>query len=157
MRLRRSGYSFIELMVVMAFIGLLTRLAIPRYSDMKRRALAASIIGDVHAVRVALFTRYAEIQAFPPDAGPGTIPADLVDYLPKGFQFTHPDYQYDYEVWQLAGGTPGDPQQETMIGVAVTVNDVRLANQLVFTASKGYGPFQSGNKVTFFVTGFSGS
>jgi hypothetical protein len=44
-----------------------------------------------------------------------------------------------------------------MIGLAVIVTDPRLATQLVLTASKGYGPFLSGNKVTFFITGFSGT
>jgi type II secretory pathway pseudopilin PulG len=157
MRRVRRGYSIVELLVVLAFIGLLTRLAIPRYTDMKRRATAASIIGDIHAIRVGLFTRYAEVQTWPPEVGTGVVPPELVTYLPNLFTFTHPDFVYDYEVWSLSGGTPGDPQQSTMIGVAVIVNDVKLANQLVITASKGYGPFLNGNKVTFFVTGFTGS
>ena len=157
MRCRRPGYSIIELMVVLAFIGLLTRLAIPRYGDMKRRATAAAIIGDVHAIRVALFTRYVEAQDWPAETGPGAIPPALTDYLPDQFSFAHPDYEYDYEVWALSGGTPTDPQQETMIGVAVTMQDGKLADQLILTASRGYGPFRAGNKVTFFVTGFTGS
>jgi len=144
-------------MTVLTLIGLLVRLAVPRLSDMKRRALAASIIGDVHAVRVGLFSRFAETQTFPAETGPGVVPAEIAGYLPDGFSFTRPDYEYDYEVWTLAAGTPLDPQQETMIGVAVTVNDSRLADQLIITASKGYGPFRSGNTVTFFIAGFSGS
>lgn len=156
MRARR-GYSFVELLVVLIFIGLLVNLAIPRYYDMKRRATAASILGDVHAVRVALFSRFAEHQAFPSETGPGMVPPDLVEYLPDGFTFTRPDYEYDYEVWSMSSGTPVDPGQETMIGVAVTINDPNLVTQLLITASKGYGPFHAGNKVTFFITGFSGT
>ena len=34
---RRRGFSLIELMTVMAVIGLLAALGIPRYRDMKRR------------------------------------------------------------------------------------------------------------------------
>jgi len=157
MKRRRLGYSLIELLVVLAFIGLLARMAVPRYSDMKRRATAAAIIGDVHAIRLALFTRFAETQNWPPESGPGVVPPDLVSYMPGQFTFTRPDYEYDYEVWSLSSGTPGDPQQDTMIGVAVTVNDMKLVQQLLITASRGYGPFVAGNKVTFFVTGFSGS
>jgi type II secretory pathway pseudopilin PulG len=153
----RRGYSFVELLVVLIFLGLLTRLAVPRYTDMKRRALSASILGDVHAVRVALLTRFAEAQDFPPEHGPAVVPPDLIEYLPDSFSFSHPDYTYDYEVWTLSAGTPLDPGQETMIGLAVTMNDPRLVSQLLLTASKGYGPFLSGNKVTFFITGFSGS
>jgi general secretion pathway protein G len=157
MKRMRRGYSFVELLVVLTFIGLLARLAVPRYADMKRRAISASIMGDIHAVRVGLFTRFAEMQDFPAEQGPGVVPADLMSYLPDSFSFSHPDFTYDYERWTLAAGTPGDPGQETMIGLAVIVTDPRLATQLVLTASKGYGPFLSGNKVTFFITGFSGT
>ena len=40
----RRGFSFIEILIVMIIIGLLARIAIPHYTDMKRRAIAASIM-----------------------------------------------------------------------------------------------------------------
>ena len=60
-------------------------------------------------------------------------------------------------MWQLSGGTPLNPQQETIIGVAVTANDPRLTQQMLKIAGKGYLPAVAGNKVTFFVSGLSGS
>jgi prepilin-type N-terminal cleavage/methylation domain-containing protein len=154
---RRRGFSFIELLVVLIFLGLLARLGIPRYSDMKRRATAAAILGDVHAIRVAAFTYYTEKQTWPPESGPGAVPSGLVDYLPANFSFTRVDREYDYEVWSLSTGTPGNPTQEYMIGVAVDLTDPELATRVLKTASRGYGPFAAGNKVTFFITGFAGN
>ena len=144
----RRGFSFIELLVAMIFIGLLARLAVPRYADMKRRAVAASIIGDVHTIRLAAFTYYTEFGSFPPDAADGTLPAQLVSSLPDGFTFDRPDYDYDWHVWTVVnGGTP-----ETLVGVTVTVADSRLIPRLVLAAGAGYIPIVTTSKITFLVT-----
>lgn len=152
---RRAGYSFVELLLVMIFLGLLARLAVPRYGDMKRRAVATAIVADVYVIRVAAFMHYTEKQAWPPDYGSGVVPPELVQYLPDSFTFVHPDYTYDYEIWTLTGGTPDDPQQEEVMGVAVTVNNPKLAQAVLLVAQKGYAPIVSGNKVTFLLTGIS--
>jgi type II secretory pathway pseudopilin PulG len=136
----------------MALIGILASMAIPRYSDMKRRAIAASIVGDVHAIRVAAFSYYTEKSQFPPDAGPGVVPPELITYLPRDFQFALPDYTYDYESWSVSGGLPGS-QATTIIAVSITTQDPLLAEFVLKLAGRGYVPFASGNKVTFFVTG----
>ena len=154
---RRAGYSYIELLLVMIFIGLLARLAVPRYGDMKRRAVATAIVADVYAIRLAAFTHYTEKQAWPSESGSGVVPTELVSYLPQNFTFVHPDYSYDYELWTLSGGTPENPQQEEIMGVAVTVSDTRLAQAVLQVAKKGYAPIVSGNKITFLLTGASTS
>ena len=44
---QRSGFSIIELMVVMTIIGVLTTIAIPRLQYTRERALRASMISDL--------------------------------------------------------------------------------------------------------------
>ena len=151
MRLRR-GFSLMELLITMAFIGLLARIAIPRYGEMKRRAIAASIMGDVHAIRIAAFTHYTEHGAFPPDAGLGQLPTQLIDNLPNGFSFDRIDYDYDWEVWT---STNGSGNSETLVGITVLVTDSRLAAQLVKTAGPGYIPVVTPTQVTFLVSSAS--
>lgn len=145
---RRRGVTFVELMVVLAFIGLLARLAVPRYGDMKRRAQAASIVGDMHTLRVASFAFYTENRTWPGDASAGVVPAELVTYLPDQFSFTRPDWTYDFERWTLSDG-------DEVVGVTVTTNDHNLVNAVVNIAGRGYGPFVNGNKVTFLFTGIT--
>lgn len=144
---KRRGFSFIELLITMIFIGLLAQLAVPRYREMKMRATAASIIGDVHTIRVAAFTYYTENGAFPPDAANGTAPAQLIANLPDGFTFTRPDFEYDWHVWTT--GT------ENLVGITVTVTDPRLATRLVAQAGAGYIPIITPTAVTFLVSGAS--
>lgn len=148
----RRAFSIIELLLTMTIIGLLARIGVPRYSDMKRRAIASSILGDVHTIRLASFTHYTEHGSFPSDAATGQVPAQLVDGLPLGFSFNKPDYDYDYDVWTM---TNGSGNSETLIGVTVIVSDPRLAAQLVRMAGAGYIPIVTPTSVTFLVSSAS--
>lgn len=151
MRMRRA-FSIIELLITMALIGLLVRIAVPRYSDMKRRAIDASILGDVHAIRIAAYTHYTEHGAFPPDAGVGQLPTQLIENLPTGFSFDRIDYDYDWHVWTAINGSGNS---ETLIGITVVVTDSRLAAQLVKTAGQGLIPIVTPTQVTFLVSSSS--
>lgn len=144
----RRGFSFVELLVTMIFIGLLASIAVPRYSEMKLRATAASIIGDVHAIRVAAFTHYTEHGIFPPDAASGTPPAQLVANLPNGFSFDRTDYDYDWHVWSVTNGG----NAETLVGITVSVADARLIPRLVLAAGAGYIPIVTPTQITFLVS-----
>jgi prepilin-type N-terminal cleavage/methylation domain-containing protein len=148
MRLRRA-FSLAELLVTLTLIGLLARIAVPRYGDMKRRDTAAAIMGDVHAIRIAAFTYYTEKAAFPPDVATGRLPPQLVDNLPTGFTFDRPDFDYDWHVWSV---TSSSGNAETLVGITVYVSDPRLSAQLVLSAGSGYIPVVTPTQVTFLVS-----
>lgn len=136
----------------MAMIGLLARIAIPRYGEMKRRALAAAIMGDVHTIRLASFSHYTEHGAFPSDAGAGVVPPELVVGLPLGFSFTRPNYDYDFDIWTM---TNGSGNTETLVGITVIVIDTRITAQLVKMAGAGFIPIVTPTTVTFLVSSAS--
>src|SRR5687767_13214437 len=98
-RRRRRGFSLIELMTVMAVIGLLAALGIPRYRDVKRRAHSAAVVSDFNTVRIAAYNYFAEHSTYPADGSAGSPPATLVPYLPTNFEFTTANYTLDYDVW----------------------------------------------------------
>jgi hypothetical protein len=148
MRVRRA-FSFAELLLTMTFIALVARIAIPRYHDLKLRATAAAIVGDVHAIRVAAFTHRTEKGSFPPDEATGALPAELVGNLPAGFSFSRPDFDYNWRVWSA---TNAAGETETLVGITVLVSDPQLATRLVFAAGAGYIPIVTPSQVTFLVT-----
>lgn len=121
----RHGFSLIELMTVMAVIGLLAALGIPRYREMKRRAHSAAVVSDFNTVRVAAYNYFADHATYPPDGAAGAPPAALVPYLPQGFEFTSATYTLDYDVWP----SPLNPSQ-LVVGVTVTTGDTELINMI---------------------------
>ena len=54
----RSGFTLIELVIVIAILGILTGIAIPRYIDMQEEARGAQVIANLRTIESAA-TLYA--------------------------------------------------------------------------------------------------
>lgn len=145
---RRRGFSLIELMTVMAVIGLLAALGIPRYREMKRRAFSANVASDFNTVRVAAYNYFADHATYPPDGAPGIAPAALVPYLPQNFEFGNAIYTLDYDVWP----SPLNPTQ-MVIGVTVTSRDQELVNMIARNIRAGGMGLNVGNGYTYIFAG----
>ncbi len=60
---KQKGFTLIELMIVVAIIGILASIAIPQFASFRTKAFNASAISDLRGVRLAeeaLFTDYQE-------------------------------------------------------------------------------------------------
>lgn len=156
MRARR-GFSISELLIVLTIMGLLVRLGMPRYGELRRQAEARAIIGDIQSVRVAAYNYNTEHQAWPGNASVGAVPKELVALLPAGFTFKRPTYTMDYEVWN--GGTVSKVQQGSSVTVGLTVDsqDKLLVNALRNATSAGIPYIVSGTQTTFLLAGFGGN
>ena len=86
----RKGFTFIELLIVCAVIGILAGLAVLKYMDLRYRALSAQVVGDLEAIRLAAYTGYYETGSWAAETGPGLMPAQLVPWLPASRAFQVP-------------------------------------------------------------------
>jgi type IV pilus assembly protein PilA len=80
MKLIQKGFTLIELMIVVAIIGILAAIAIPAYQDYTIRAQVTEGLTLSDAVKVAVADFYTQNGAFP---APG-----LVTAAPAGLGFT---------------------------------------------------------------------
>ena len=71
----RRGFTLIELMVVVAVIGILTAIAIPLYTNMQVRARVAKAQADSRALVSAISVYTAHMQTLPPNLAALNAPA----------------------------------------------------------------------------------
>ena len=126
-RSRESGFSLLELLIVCAVIGIIANIMIPALYSALYRAKAARIMEDYNLVRTMASQHYVDHSFFPAETGPGIEPPELSSYLQGRLVWTHPDYQYDWELWVDGSGNPTQPATGVIVGFSVVTSDPALA------------------------------
>ena len=71
-----KGFTLIELMIVVAIIGILAAIAIPAYQDYTVRAKVSEGLNLSSAAKVAISERWQDTGAFPPSNGLAGLPTN---------------------------------------------------------------------------------
>jgi prepilin-type N-terminal cleavage/methylation domain-containing protein len=153
MRGTRTGFTFVEMLIVMIVLGILAALATLKWIDLRNRAFTAQAASDLDAVRLAAYSVWYETNAWPAEVGAGTVPLEMVPYLPKNFSFDKPEYSLDWENFAPPGGGPSGSAQ-----VYVVLSSTNSRMQLALQQTLGNkGPFFiTGNDLTFVIVGPDG-
>ncbi|MDZ4674048.1 MAG: type II secretion system protein [Gemmatimonadota bacterium] len=72
--MNRSGFSLVELLVVVAILGILATLGLPRLNTMRERAVVASMISDLRNLASAQVAFYSTYQDFANGVAPQEVP-----------------------------------------------------------------------------------
>ena len=64
-RKSNKGFTLIELMIVIAIIGILAAIAIPQFAQYRRKAFNAAAESDLRNFKTAMEATYADNQAYP--------------------------------------------------------------------------------------------
>ncbi len=114
MLMRKKGFTLIELMIVVAIIGILAAIAIPQYANLVAKSQEGSTKGNLGTIRSALSIYYGDTE--------GVYPLDTLDslttsqrYLPVVPTAILPKNNQ---------GNPGHPVSSAVLGATpATVND----------------------------------
>lgn len=147
--MRRRGFTLIEMLIVMLVIGILASIAVLKYIDLTNEALSAKVTSEMHVIRLATLNYYFDTQAWPADAPPGSVPPELVSYLPGNFAFTQKKYLLDFD--NVAGPSGG-----STVGITVQSPDTRLTNKLVSRLGSGTPYLVVGGTLTYVIVDADG-
>ena len=149
---RRGGFTLVELVVVVAVVSILARIALPSVEEAIARARAAAAVGDVEVVRTAAANYHARTNQWPAEAQPGVVPPELIEDLPDGFTFDRETYALDWERWTLPGGISEGAFPRTLLGVSIATPDELLGNAVAALIGDG-GWYSLGHNSTFLIDG----
>jgi prepilin-type N-terminal cleavage/methylation domain-containing protein len=151
---RRRGFTFVEILVVIIVLSILSTLALLKYIDLKHKALSASATADLQAVRLAAYSAWYEHGAWPGEVGAGTVPPGMVSYLPTGFTFSKSEYTLDWENFVPPAGGPSGGMQ---LGVVLSSGNSRLMKTLQDNLGSKAPFFVVGGTLTFVIIGPDGN
>lgn len=139
-------------MMAVTIVGLLSAIAVPKFRDIRRRATAAQIMGDFDAMRYAALSFYVDSGYFPAEAGSGSIPRGLKNYLPFNYKMKKPQWTLDYENWETKTQSKYT-KTGVVIGVSFTTSDKPLGQTAMKLIGNAPG-FTVGSKYTFLISAF---
>ncbi len=99
------GFTLIELLTVLVLISVLLGMSIPKYQEVRRKAIAARVVGSVLTVRNAAFQFNEANGTWPPATGAGRVPRGLAPFLPSGFSFRSADGALTWQMRTIRIGT----------------------------------------------------
>ncbi len=128
----QRGFTMIEILVVVAIIGILANIAVPLFMKTIKRARAASVVGDFLLIRQAVFEYHRDTGLYPPDYYPGGEPRQLKPYLEGRVRWNRTDLgvKYDWDNWVRADGRPKHRHTGVLYGISVTTDNVGLVETI---------------------------
>ena len=105
MRKSRAGFTLIELMIVVAIIGILAAIAIPKFAELIRKSSEGASKGNLGSIRSAMSIYYADMEGqYPSDPTTLTLAGKYLTTIPPA---KAPNYHSDISAFSISNFTLG--------------------------------------------------
>lgn len=95
-----AGFTLVEVLLVVAIIGILANIAVPAVQKALWRARAISVIRDFHIFEKAFYEYERDHQKLPPNGTAKIRPHELDPYLGPNYNWLNPHPWIRYYVWE---------------------------------------------------------
>jgi prepilin-type N-terminal cleavage/methylation domain-containing protein len=150
-RRAEGGFTLVEMLITLAIVAVLVRIAMPAYDGVRRDAIAAQAAGDFNTIRAAAVAQYEATGSYAADAPTGQVPAGMASYLPRNFSFVHPAYQLDWEHYVVSDTTSGGAASGQVLAVTVVAADSVVGLKVLRTLGGNCTHWTVGDAHTFVV------
>jgi prepilin-type N-terminal cleavage/methylation domain-containing protein len=84
MNRRRGGFTLIELMIVVAIVGILAAIAVPKFAELIRKSSEGASKGNLASVRSALTVYYGDMEGqYPAQVSALTLAGKYLTLVPR--------------------------------------------------------------------------
>lgn len=123
---RQSGFTIVEILVVVAIVGLLANFAVIAYKDYVWRARAAAVVTDYEFFRLAVLQYYRDTNEMPANGTAKKPPRELDPYLQGKLPWVSPRPGVRYDIWENWGGKKHGKRFDIEYGFSLKEPDPRL-------------------------------
>lgn len=143
----RRVVTLTELLGLVAALGVSSGMMVLKSRDARAATRATALTRDARAIEAAAAAYRADQGQWPPEAGPGQVPAGLGKLLPAGLagSFDRTDYVLDYEKITVDG--------QALIGVSVETADPRLLARFAASLAGRASFMIVDGRLTYFIAG----
>lgn len=124
----KSGFTLVEIMIVVVIIGLLSVIAIPAFQRVQMRSQNARLASDLRTYSGLIETYMLENSDYPEDSNSGAIPTGFTKYIKAGQWNQGPSIG---GVWDVEKDSYG-------VLSAIGVYDYTVSNEQILQFDKDY-------------------
>ena len=110
----RSGFTLLEIMLVVSIIGLLVAIAIPSFMKHRQHVEDVTFMNDMRLLLASLERQAITEGDYPDECPAGIVPRGFIEYMPRHFDWSKKTSIGGYWDWEHKIGDDGE-----IIGLAV--------------------------------------
>jgi prepilin-type N-terminal cleavage/methylation domain-containing protein len=142
---RASGFTLVEIMIVVVIIGLLAAMALPGFTKSRSRSQATAVVNNLRVYASAFEVYAMEIGTWPADHNRGIIPAGMEGQLPHFSEETHVGGYYDWDP-----GVFGYTAAVSIVGVNAGPSVLQAVDEILDDGNPGSGMVViNGNRLSY--------
>ena len=147
---KSEGFTLVEIMIVVLIIGILAAMSYPAFMKVKTHSQASRLANDFRTFSGLFVTYSMDNGTYPPDAGAGTMPDGMADYIKSDNWVTQTPIGGNYD-WDFNGYSGTPVATIAITGFTAGMDPVEKLDEIMDDGNLGTGIIQSSSGRVVFI------